>query len=1054
MLLAAVIMLLAVSATPSLAASTYNSHLRRYPYLTDTVGSYATINWGTDQFLSTGGVRYGAVASEPCTAHYVPAVRNTITVNSVPEYQWSAMLNLAPDTKYCYRVYQGSSPATEIDLLGADASPSFVTQVPAGSTEPYSFVVFGDWGYVDSTGANPYQASLMSLIAKSGARFAVTAGDNGYPTGTQTNYGDLVQTGSGISGVFGPSFWKLPGSSTPIFPASGNHGLSVSDTLQPLLLNFPETRAVALSGGRYVKETYCCIDGTTSAAYPSAWYAFDAGLARIYVLDAAWSEANIGTASSPYQVDHDYHWTTTSPEYLWLQSDLAAHPSALKFAVWHYPLYTDDNNIPSDTYLHGSSGLEGLLKQYGVNLAFTGHSHTYERNLADATGLPSYVNGGGGAVLTTLGTCTSLDAYGISFNPKGKACGSASLPTSADQVYHFNSISVNGTHVTVSPMNSLGQTFDVQNYDFSAGSESIPPSTPANVWASAAGGTEIDLTWSASSDNTGVRGYGIYRGGALIGTTDATTLNYSDSGLAPDTTYSYTVDAFDAYGNHSPASSTVTATTAGTASYTFSPVADAYVRSDAATSNYGLGSTLTIDASPDYHTYLRFNVTGTAGAVTKATLRLFANDSSSAGCLVRGVAATAWDENQVTYANGPALGSLAGTSAPFAAGNWVDVDVTSLITGNGLYDMAVASTSSTSVSFNSRDAASNWPQLIIETDARPPTPTPTATPTATATPTSTPTRSLTAKATATQTPTSTATASATFTATTTATATNTPTVSPNAAADPTISGNAGVANGALTYTDGVIKTAVTDTNGNYSFTVSYGWSGTVSISKAGYAFTPDTRNYTNLLSGMTGQDYTAHALITSRYRSIAAQDGWVLEGGETTNAGGTTDASDPTFRLGDNASREQYRGILSFATAGLPDKAVITRVALRLTRQSVVPSGSNPFRIFQGMLLDVRTGYFGGSSGLEARDFRAPANKGGALPQKVVASGGLYRIIFPSGAFSSVNLSSSNAGLTQLRLRFKLGDNNDGIDDYISFFSGDALISGYRPTLVITYYVP
>jgi hypothetical protein len=50
------------SAPSGLAAS--SPALRRYPYLTDVVGSYATINWGTDRSETAGAVRYGKVGSE------------------------------------------------------------------------------------------------------------------------------------------------------------------------------------------------------------------------------------------------------------------------------------------------------------------------------------------------------------------------------------------------------------------------------------------------------------------------------------------------------------------------------------------------------------------------------------------------------------------------------------------------------------------------------------------------------------------------------------------------------------------------------------------------------------------------------------------------------------------------------------------------------------------------------------------------------------------------------------------------------------------------------
>jgi CSLREA domain-containing protein len=74
---------------------------------------------------------------------------------------------------------------------------------------------------------------------------------------------------------------------------------------------------------------------------------------------------------------------------------------------------------------------------------------------------------------------------------------------------------------------------------------------------------------------------------------------------------------------------------------------------------------------------------------------------------------------------------------------------------------------------------------------------------------------------------------------------------------PVISGNAGVAGATLSYTDGITKTVTSDASGNYSFSVSYNWSGTVTPSKAGLTFTPASRSYTNVVADQTAQDYTA-----------------------------------------------------------------------------------------------------------------------------------------------------------------------------------------------------
>jgi hypothetical protein len=77
----------------------------------------------------------------------------------------------------------------------------------------------------------------------------------------------------------------------------------------------------------------------------------------------------------------------------------------------------------------------------------------------------------------------------------------------------------------------------------------------------------------------------------------------------------------------------------------------------------------------------------------------------------------------------------------------------------------------------------------------------------------------------------------------------------------TISGNAGVGGATLSYFDGISKSVTANANGDYSLTVSYGWSGTVTPSKAGYTFAPVNRGYTNLLSNQAGQNYTATPVL-------------------------------------------------------------------------------------------------------------------------------------------------------------------------------------------------
>ncbi|MBX3021793.1 MAG: DUF4082 domain-containing protein [Bdellovibrionales bacterium] len=85
------------------------------------------------------------------------------------------------------------------------------------------------------------------------------------------------------------------------------------------------------------------------------------------------------------------------------------------------------------------------------------------------------------------------------------------------------------------------------------------PSVPAGLVASAASTSQINLSWSAASDNVGVTGYRIYRDGSLLKL--VTSLSSNDTGLAASTSYSYQISAIDAAGNESAKSSAVSAVT-------------------------------------------------------------------------------------------------------------------------------------------------------------------------------------------------------------------------------------------------------------------------------------------------------------------------------------------------------------------------------------------------------------------------------------------------------------------------------------------------------------
>jgi uncharacterized repeat protein (TIGR03806 family) len=96
--------------------------------------------------------------------------------------------------------------------------------------------------------------------------------------------------------------------------------------------------------------------------------------------------------------------------------------------------------------------------------------------------------------------------------------------------------------------------------------DTTPPTVPAGVTATAQSSTAILVSWTASTDASGIGGYRVFRDAAATPVTTVQTTSYTDTGLSAATSYSYTVVAVDAAtpANASAASSAASATTSAT----------------------------------------------------------------------------------------------------------------------------------------------------------------------------------------------------------------------------------------------------------------------------------------------------------------------------------------------------------------------------------------------------------------------------------------------------------------------------------------------------------
>ncbi|HZG77197.1 MAG TPA: fibronectin type III domain-containing protein, partial [Paenibacillus sp.] len=163
-----------------------------------------------------------------------------------------------------------------------------------------------------------------------------------------------------------------------------------------------------------------------------------------------------------------------------------------------------------------------------------------------------------------------------------------------------------------------------------------PPTAPSNLTSTGKTDTSVSLSWSASSDNMGVTGYDIYDGSTLVAsTTGASATNHTVIGLAPSTSYTFTVKAKDASNNVSAASNVVTVTTdplanwvhcAGennTCSFTGTKEVryganGSYVKGTFTNSVMCSNNAFGTDPAPGYYKTCDVNLAGTGGGDTQA----------------------------------------------------------------------------------------------------------------------------------------------------------------------------------------------------------------------------------------------------------------------------------------------------------------------------------------------------------------------------------------------------------------------------------------------------
>ena len=146
----------------------------------------------------------------------------------------------------------------------------------------------------------------------------------------------------------------------------------------------------------------------------------------------------------------------------------------------------------------------------------------------------------------------------------------------------------------------------------------------------------------------------------------------------------------------------------------FTPIADASIKLDAPTENFGTDQEVQTDNSPIQDFLMKFDVSGIGTRhIQSAKLRLFCTNKSDQGGEFQSVD-NDWSEDTVTWDNAPLENpDVIASLGPVVRGTWVEVDLTSLVTEDGVYSLRVMSPSKDGADYRSKEKPELAPELII-----------------------------------------------------------------------------------------------------------------------------------------------------------------------------------------------------------------------------------------------------------------------------------------------------------------------------------------------------
>jgi len=330
------------------APSAFAQSLTRGPLLQNPDGltTTMTILWWTN-LTGDSKVEYGLTTGLGQSVTVAQA--SSCEIGGAGACHTVRLTGLQPGTRYYYRLLTNN-----VVVLN---TTYFHTFKAFTDTSENFFAVVGDFGAGTSG-----QANVANNMSASDPPLVITAGDNAYQNGTQSDWDDNVFIPEYSDNLLRRSVWM---------PILGNHDLNDVGTSN--WANSVEIKMHALPRN-------------APAGQAERYFSFDQGDAHFVVMD-----------SNPAGIN--------STQTNWVDADLAATTRKWKFVFLHHPPYSCANGIASfGTDQPVQNAWAPIFEKHKVDIVFFGHDHIYERSKLLDQYLPNGAQGSDGLATTYVMT--------------------------------------------------------------------------------------------------------------------------------------------------------------------------------------------------------------------------------------------------------------------------------------------------------------------------------------------------------------------------------------------------------------------------------------------------------------------------------------------------------------------------------------------------------------------------------------------------------------------------------------------------------------------------